>query len=265
MDEGSYRTIRFSRRGRVLTISLSRPDALNAVDALMHAELARVFPEADADPESDVIVLTGEGRAFCAGGDLRWMQDAVDAPETFDTTTADEARAIVFGLLGCDKPVICRMNGDAVGLGATLALLCDVIVASEDARIGDPHVRVGLVAGDGGAIIWPQLVGYARAKEFLFTGDLMSAERAERIGLVNHAVPAGELDARVDARADRLARGALLAIRWTKRAVNGPLRALAAEMMDTSIAYEALSNRTEDHAEAVRAFAEKRKPVFRGR
>ncbi len=265
MDVGSFNTLTLTRRGRVLTITLNRPEALNAVDAAMHEELSRVFTAATLDPESDVVVLTGAGRAFCAGGDLLWMQDAIDRPETFEGATVDEAKRIVFSMLDCDKPILCRLNGDAVGLGATLALLCDVIIAAEDARIGDPHVRVGLVAGDGGAVIWPQLIGYARAKELLMTGDLLTAAEAARMGLINHAVPAADLDGRVDALADKLARGATKAIRWTKRTINIPLKELAHTLMDTSLAYESLSNRTEDHQEAVRAFAEKRRPAFTGR
>ena len=265
MQQSAYQTLVFSRRERVLTITMNRPDALNAADAQMHQELARVFRDAAHDPDSDVIVFTGAGRAFSAGGDLKWMQDAIDKPETFDTRTVDEAREIIFSILDCDKPIIARMNGDAIGLGATLALFCDIIVAADTARIADPHVRVGLVAGDGGAVIWPQLVGFARAKEFLMTGDMIAALEAARMGLINHAVPAAELDAKVNQIADKLAKGATLSIRWTKRAVNIGLKEIAGKVLDASLAYEALSNRTADHQEAVKAFAEKRKPKFTGR
>lgn len=264
MDETRYTTILISRRDRILTLTMNRPEALNAADAQLHEELARVFRDAAADPDSDVIVFTGTGRAFSAGGDLRWMQEAIERPESFDTRTVDEARSIIMSMLDCDKPIICRMNGDAVGLGATLALFCDIIVAADSARIGDPHVKVGLVAGDGGAAIWPQLVGYARAKEYLMTGDLIPAPEAARMGLINHAVPAAGLDEKVYGLADRLAKGATLAVRWTKRSVNVPLKEIVNKVLDTSIAYEALSNRTRDHQEAVAAFAEKRKPRFTG-
>ncbi len=144
--------------------------------------------------------------AFCAGGDMRWFQSMIDEPARF-RAIAPAAKRIVFSLLELEKPIICRLNGAAAGLGATIALMCDVIIAADTAVIGDPHVRMGFVAGDGGAVIWPQLIGFARAKELLMTGDMLTAEQAERLGLVNHVVPLAELDAKVDAMADKLASG----------------------------------------------------------
>lgn len=256
-----YQTILFNRRGRVLEVTLNRPDKLNATDAVLHTELARVFTEISNDPDSDIVILTGAGRAFSAGGDVAWMQEAIDVPARFEQTMR-EARQIVYGLIDCEKPVIAKLNGHATGLGCTIALFCDVIFAAEHAKIGDPHVSIGFVAGDGGAVIWPQLIGYARAKEYLLTGDLMTAHQAASMGLINHAVPADELDDKVNAFADKLAAGASNAIRWTKMSVNIGLRDLASKMMDASLAYEALSNMHPDHAEAVKAFTEKRPPVF---
>ncbi|MDF1732336.1 MAG: enoyl-CoA hydratase-related protein [Minwuia sp.] len=257
-----YKTISFKREGKVLTVTLNRPDVLNAVNGDLHTELSHLFYDVATDP-SDIIVLTGAGRAFCAGGDIDWMQSGVDDPLGFDTVVF-EAKKIIFGLLDCEKPIICRLNGDAVGLGATIALFCDIIIANDSARIGDPHVSVGLVAGDGGAVIWPQLIGYARAKEYLMTGKLMTAEDAVAMGMINHAVPASELDEATDRMASRLANGAAQAIRWTKVSVNIGLKQLAHSIMDTSLAYESLSNRSKDHQEAVNAFREKRRPVFKG-
>ena len=264
MNFADYKTLLFTRRGRVLEITMNRPDKLNAVDEVMHAELARVFVEASNDSDCDIVVLTGAGRAFSAGGDIDWMQRMIDDPASFEKT-AREGKQIVFSLLDCEKPVIAKLNGHATGLGATIALFCDVIFASEKAKIGDPHVCVGFVAGDGGAVIWPQLIGYARAKEFLMTGDLMTAEEAAKIGLINHAVPAADLDARVTEFADRLAAGATKAIRWSKMSTNIGLKQLAHSIMDASLAYEAMSNVSADHQEAVNAFREKRAPKFTGR
>lgn len=264
MYEASYQTLLFKRRGRILEITMNRPDKLNAVDEAMHAELARVFVDASNDPECDVVVLTGAGRAFSSGGDIDWMQKMIDQPASFEKT-AREGKQIVFSLLDCEKPVIAKLNGHATGLGATIALFCDVIFASETAKIGDPHVSVGFVAGDGGAVIWPQLIGYVRAKEYLMTGDLMTASEAASIGLINHAVAPAELDDRVAQFADRLAAGATKAIRWSKMSANIGLKQLAHSIMDASLAYEAMSNVTADHQEAVNAFREKRAPRFTGR
>lgn len=263
MDYSTYRHMTFERRDRILRITLNRPP-MNPIHYELHNELSRLWYQVQVDHECDVVILTGAGEVFSAGGDIPMMQKRIDDPELFNRKNL-EMKQMIFGLLDLEKPVIARINGDCIGLGATLALLCDILIAVEDARIGDPHVKMGYVAGDGGAVIWPQLVGYARAKEYLLTGDLMDAREAERIGLINHAVPRAELDAKVDAIADKLARGATKAIKWTKACINIPLRQLAHSIMDASLAYEAITNMSADHQEAVNAFREKRKPRFRGR
>jgi enoyl-CoA hydratase len=264
MNFDTYECIEFKRDARVLTMALNRPEQRNAVNARLHFELSRVFSDAQRDPDSDVVVLTGNGAAFCAGGDIDWMQQSIDVPAEFEKT-AREAKDIVYSQLDLEKPLICKLNGHATGLGASLALLCDIVIASDEAKIGDPHVSVGLVAGDGGALIWPQLVGYAKAKKYLLTGELMLAAEAERIGLVTDVVARAELDAAVDAMAQRLVSGATKAIRWSKVTTNLPLRQLFHSYFDAGVAYECMSNLTEDHAEAVKAFRERRKPVFTGR
>lgn len=258
----NYERLAFAREGRVLTVTIEG-NAVNAVDAAMHRDLARVFPDLQHDSDSDIIVLTGRGRAFCAGGDFDWFEEQIADPRTF-RDIGFEAKRIVSGLLELEKPIICRMNGAAAGLGATIALLCDVIVAEENARIGDPHVKVGLVAGDGGAVIWPQLIGFARAKELLMTGDLLTARHAAAIGLVNYAVPADQLDAKVAEIVEKIAGNPRWAVRWTKTVVNLQLKEIANRLMDASIAYEMASNSMADRKEAVRAFVEKRKPRLTG-
>ncbi|MEE8171356.1 MAG: enoyl-CoA hydratase-related protein [Alphaproteobacteria bacterium] len=259
-----YETIAFERDGRILKLTINRPDVLNAVNARMHRELSRLFYDIAADDETDIIILTGAGRAFCAGGDLDWLQAAADDPALF-ARIAVEAKQIIFGMLDCEKPIICRLNGDAIGLGATMALFCDVIIAAETARIGDLHVNVGLVAGDGGAIIWPQLIGYPRAKEFLMTGKIIDGKEAAALGLVNYAVPLEELDERTDKMARQLDAGPTMAVRLTKAAVNVGLKQLAHGMMDASIAYESLTNFMPDHQEGLAAFRARRKPEFTDR
>src|SRR5882724_4115336 len=173
------------------------------------------------DQETHVVVLTGTGRAFSAGGDIKWFQD-MTPPQLEALFT--EARKIIVDLLEVQQPIIAAVNGPATGLGATLALFSDIIFAADNAHIGDPHVRVGIVAGDGGAVIWPWLVGAARAKEFLLTGDLLTAAEAERIGLINHVVPADQLMTTAMALAQRFAIGPTQAIRGTKASVNKILR-----------------------------------------
>ena len=256
-----YETLQLSRSGRVLTIAMNRPDALNAVNLRLHQELAEVFVFACTDEHSDVVVLTGNGRAFSAGGDMGHMRDNAENPELFDEEVR-LAKRIIFAMLDLDKPLVCRMNGHAVGLGATLALYCDVIFAAESAKIGDPHVSVGLVAGDGGAVIWPQRVGLCRAKEYLLTGELLTAQAAVDIGLINHCVPRAELDARVDAFCQRLSGGAQQSIRYTKVLLNQELKRATHALLDTGLAYEALTIRSADHREAVSALIEKREPQF---
>ena len=257
-----YERLKFDYRNRVLWITIDA-GKMNAVDFEMHEELARVFPEAQRDPDSDLIILTGAGRAFCAGGDMTWFQAMIDDPSLF-RDIAHDAKRIVNGLLELEKPIICRLNGAAAGLGASIALLCDVIIADETAKIGDPHVKVGLVAGDGGAVIWPQLIGYARAKEMLLTGEMLDASEASAMGLINHALPADQLDAKVDEVAGKILDNPRWAVRWTKTATNLPLRDIANRVMDAAIAYEINSNSTRDRQEAVTAFVEKRAPNFTG-
>src|SRR6266536_1612161 len=211
MDYSRYHSLSCERQDQVLIVSLNRPEALNAINAELHTELSQVFADIALDQETNVVVLTGKGRAFSAGGDIKWFQDLT--PPQLDALFT-EARKIIIDLLEVQQPIIAAVNGAATGLGATLALFSDVIFAAENARIGDPHVRVGVVAGDGGAVIWPLLVGPSRAKEYLMTGDLMPAAEAERIGLVNHVVPAERVLDESMAFARRLAGGPSLAVRW---------------------------------------------------
>jgi enoyl-CoA hydratase len=261
MDEAKYDTLSIGQRDGALTITLNRPDRLNAFDPTLHHEFARAIADAAKADDIRVIVLTGAGRAFSAGGD---MSDLEPTPRSF-VDDAIDARAIFFGLLECEKPVVCRLNGDAIGLGATVALLCDVVVAADTARIGDPHVKMGLVAGDGGAVVWPLLAGPLVAKYYLLTGDLMPASEAKSLGLVTKVVPAAELDAATEAIVQKLAKGAPLAIRLTKRSINASIQALGKLQFDLSLGYEGLTMLSADHAEARAAFLAKRKPTFAGR
>jgi enoyl-CoA hydratase len=263
VDYSGYQYFLFEKQGRTMTVTMNRPDQLNSITWDMHEEVSRIFYDLGMDDSIDVVILTGAGRAFSAGGDLVGLRSAYEDPKIFDRAIS-EAKKIVFGMLDCEKVIIAKVNGDALGLGATIALFCDVIFAADDARFGDPHVKIGLAAGDGGAVIWPQAIGYAKAKEYLLTGDFIPAKAAEAMGLINYAVPATELDAHVDAFAKKIGSGAMKSIKYTKVAINIGLRQLANSIMDTCIAYEALTSRSNDHLEALNAFSEKRKPKFTG-
>ena len=264
MNFDSFEILRFQRRGRVMTITLNAPKTRNAIDHKMHQELIRVFTEADDDPDSDVLVITGEGAHFSGGGDMGWMREMLADPREMEIANT-EGRRLINNLVDCQKPVIAKLRGSVIGQAVTLALLCDIVFAADDATICDPHVLVGIVAADGSAAVWPHLVGHARAKEYLLTGDPITAVEAERIGLINHAVPADELDARVDAFADRLAGGASMAIKWTKRAINAGLKPRLHDVVELGFAYGLTTGRSSDHREAVNAFAERRRPQFTGR
>jgi enoyl-CoA hydratase len=265
MTDDDFTAIRFARHdGGVLEVVIDRPDSeLNAVDARLHEELARLFPRLQAEREARAVLLTGSGRAFSAGGDFGFF------PSLQDRTALEhlrvDARNLIYDLLDVPLPIVCAVNGHAMGLGASIALLCDVIFMARSATIGDPHVKVGIVAGDGGTVAWPLAVGPARAKQYLLTGDPVTADEAERIGLVNFAVADDALHDAAMAFARRLAAGAPLAIRYTKAAVNASIKAEAARSFDQAIAYEIATFATADHAEALAALAERRPPRFTGR
>ena len=264
-DYDKYETIQIGVSDGIATCTLNRPDALNAVTRQMHKELESLFGQLGEDRDVRAIVLTGAGRAFCAGGDVKEMggdDDPDDRPAgIFDSG----ARQLVTNLLSIQQPIIAAVNGVAVGLGATLALLCDVVFMAESARIGDTHVSIGLVPGDGGAVIWPLLVGPARAKEYLMTGDLIPAPEAERIGLVNHVVADDKVLEDALAFAGRLADGPTMAIRFTKLAIQRTILQQALSSMDVGLALETITGTSHDYTEATTAWAEKRTPKFKGR
>jgi enoyl-CoA hydratase len=257
INPDDYATLKLQRDGALLTVTLNRPEFKNASNAQMERELCRIFTEVSDDARTRVMILTGAGDAFCGGGDFGYIREMMDQP-------LQMAKRLVFSMLECSKPVIARINGHAIGLGATLALFSDVSFAADHVKIADPHVAIGFVAGDGGAVIWPQLVGYNRAKEYLFTGDSILAPDAARMGLINHAVPAAELDQRVASYALKVAAMPARAVQWTKASINIGLKQLAHSIMDASMAYEALSNQTSDHREAMDAIRDRRKPSFSG-
>ncbi|MDA1076806.1 MAG: enoyl-CoA hydratase-related protein [Proteobacteria bacterium] len=265
LDQSNYQTMKIDRRDRgVVVVSLNRPERLNAVNARMHAELATFSRDFANDREARVLVLTGEGRAFCAGGDFGPGDPLGSDPS--GPTMMVEARQIIDHILECEKPIISAVNGYAMGLGANVALLCDVVIAGPSAVFADTHVNMGIGAGDGGQLIWPFLIGVNRAKYYLMTGEHVSGKQAVEMGLANFYVEEkDDLMPRALEIAEKLAAGAPQAIAASKMAVNAYLRSISSMLMPICLKYEELSMKTEDHREAVKAFQEKRPPQFTGR
>ncbi|MBS1188320.1 MAG: enoyl-CoA hydratase [Rhodocyclaceae bacterium] len=262
MEYAKFNRLKIEQVGGVLTVALSQPQRRNAMDETMHRELPELWRQVAKDRSVRVVVVKGdpEGKAFCAGGDLKWVSEAAQAGETYEEILRDGVD-IIRGMTQLPQPVITMVNGSAIGVGASLALFGDIVFADQAAVIADPHVGIGVVAGDGGAIIWPLLVGPNRAKEFLMTGDPVTGADAERMGLVNHAVPAEELAGHVYKMAERLAQGPRLAIELTKRSVNIQVNNLVSNILHASLALEGLTFRTDDHRQAVNAFLSRSKPA----
>ncbi|MGL3821773.1 enoyl-CoA hydratase/isomerase family protein [Sphingopyxis sp. R3-92] len=264
MNYDRYKELRIEQNDRILTITVNRPDTKNAINLALHEEFSYIFDDVDRDENVDVIILAGSGGSFCAGGDLKWLLSLHgDAAGTSVGIRRD--RKIQNAMLDLEKPIIAKVDGPAIGLGCSLALYCDFIYASDHSVFADPHVSVGLVAGDGGAVMWPQLIGYARARRYLLTGDPIPATDAAAIGLITAAVPADELDATVAKMAKRLSSGATHSIKWTKASINAGLKVTANAIIDRAAAYENVTQLLDDHRIALEAFQNKEKPRFVGR
>ncbi|NNL86131.1 MAG: enoyl-CoA hydratase/isomerase family protein [Myxococcales bacterium] len=261
MDYSAYTHLKFERPSDgVLLVTINRPEKLNATDAALHGQLGEVWKDIDRDPETRVVVITGAGRAFSAGGDL----DMIEAQtKNFGQISAimKEAADIVYNIINCEKPVISAINGVAVGAGLAVAIMADISVIAEDARFTDGHIRLGVGAGDHAAIIWPLLCGMAKAKYYLMTADFIDGKEAERIGLVSKAVPAEELLPTALEIAEKLAMGPQMAIRWTKRSLNHWVRQ-AIPIFESSLAFEMLNFFDDDVVEGAKAIQEKRAPDF---
>ncbi|MEU9897477.1 enoyl-CoA hydratase/isomerase family protein [Streptomyces phaeochromogenes] len=239
-----------SSHGPVRLIELNRPEQLNAMSEELHSGLASVWDTLADDPDARVVVLTGRGRAFSAGGNFDIMT-RVQRDRAFREQNVDEARRIITGMVHCPLPVIAAVNGPAVGLGCSLALLSDLVLIADDAYIADPHVQVGLVAGDGGALVLPLLVGLTRAKELLFLGDRVGAEEAVRLGIANRVVPKDKLLDEAMDLARRLAALPVRALRETKRAVNLHLEQAMNSVLEPALLAERDTMHDPDHIAVV--------------
>nr|WP_079167175.1 enoyl-CoA hydratase-related protein [Streptomyces nanshensis] len=248
-------------------ITLNRPEAMNALTPEQRERIIALLADASADPAVRAVVLTGTGRGFCAGADLRGAPDRVRErlPGDVARTIRLGAQRLVAAVLDCEKPVIAAVNGTAAGIGAHLAFACDLVLAADTARFIEVFVRRGLVPDGGGAYLLPRLVGPQRAKELMFFGDALSAADAERLGLVNRTVEAGELEAVATAWAERLAAGPTRALALTKQLVNDALTGDRATAFAAEAAAQEINMTTRDATEGVASFTERRTPDFQGR
>lgn len=262
MDYKDFEFIRFDRHpDGVLLATLNRPEAMNAANERAHWELGQVWNLVQLDPQTKVVVVTGAGdRAFCAGADLDVVERMIGNPTLVDRQMK-EASDLVYNMLACEKPIISAINGTAVGAGLVVALLADVSIMAEEARITDGHVRLGVSAGDHAAIVWPLLCGMAKAKYFLMTAEFIGGREAERLGLVSLCEPRARLMERALEVAARLAQGSQMAIRATKKSLNNWMR-MAGPIFDHSLALEMMCFLGPDVREGLDAIRSKRPPDF---
>jgi enoyl-CoA hydratase len=261
MDYRQYKHLLIERKEHgILLITINRPDRLNATDNRLHWELSRIWLDVGDDPEVRVAVITGAGKAFSAGGDLEMIEGYNRNLNTI-AGVMKEAGDIVYNIANLEKPVISAINGVAVGAGLAVALMADISIISESARITDGHVRLGVGAGDHAVIIWPLLCGLAKAKYYLLTADFIDGKEAERIGLVSLCVPQEQVLPKAMEVATKLATGPQMAIRWTKRSLNNWVRT-ASPHFDASLAMEMLCFFSDDVQAGIKGIREKKPPQF---
>lgn len=258
-----YETILYALDEGVLTITLNRPDSLNAFNSKMTTEIQDALKRAERDPDVRCIVFTGAGRAFSSGEDLKARQ--AEGTTGFGATLRERYNPIILKLRSIEKPVIASVNGVAAGAGCSLALACDLRIASEKASFIEAFVRVGLVPDSGASFFLPRLVGLGKALEMAITGDAVDAGEAYRIGLVNRVVPPEELDSATRELAGRLARGATKAIGLAKRAMNRATEGALLDILDYEVYAQETAGASADHKEGLAAFLEKRQANFTGK
>ena len=256
-----YNNLRFEMLEHgILLMTIDRPEKMNATDGPTHNGLSRVWLDIDDDPEVKVVIVTGAGDAFSAGGDLEWIESMVNNYDVMKDVFR-EAGDIVYRMAQCPKVIISAINGTAIGAGLAVALMADISIMAEEARISDGHVRLGVAAGDHANIIWPLLCGLAKAKYYLITADFIDGKTADQIGLVSKSVPLNDLMDEAMEVATKVATGPQDAARWTKRALNLWV-SQAAPAFDASLAFEMLNFMGNDAREGLMALQEKRRPNF---
>jgi len=262
MNYADFQFLTFEHRPNgVLLITINRPDVMNATNARLHWELTKIWAVVNDDERTKVAVITGAGdKAFSAGGDLEWVAGMVGKPGAVNNVLK-EAADVVYNMLACDKVIVSAINGVAVGAGLAVAMLADISIMAEEARITDGHVKLGVAAGDHAAIVWPLLCGMAKAKYYLLTADFLDGKECERIGLVSLCCPRAELMERAFKVADKLAAGSQTAIRFTKKSLNNWMH-VARPIFDNSLALEMLCFLGDDAPQGVAAVREKKAPDF---
>ena len=262
-----YQDIIYAKAEGIATITLNRPDRRNAFSPEMRDGMVRAILDATKDQKVRVLVITGAGRAFCAGADVKAMAESFDQPAARQLRRESAAGDVALPVLlqKCEKPVIAAINGVAVGGGLDLALACDIRIASDQARFAEVFIRRGMIPAMGGTFFLPRLVGIDKACYLIFTGDMIDAREAERIGLVTTVVPHEELEMATMELAEKLAKGPPLAIRRAKHAIYEGLGMDLKSTLDYLKEVVEELQATEDHKEGARAFVEKREPVFRGK
>jgi 2-(1,2-epoxy-1,2-dihydrophenyl)acetyl-CoA isomerase len=267
----TYETLLYEVDQGIATITLNRPAVLNAVSSQMLEELHAVLNAVQGDPAVRAVVLTGAGRGFCSGADLKARQRVQpgDAPAGASDAGGQRLRRtfnpLILAIRTIEKPFIAAVNGVAAGAGCNLALACDIVLASDTARFGNVFARIGLIPDCGGHFFLPRLIGFHKAAELMFTGDIIEAQEAERLGLINRVIPHVELAKQARELAERLARGPTRAIGLCKRTLNLGINADLASVLDAEAEGQAVARQTADHWEGIQAFLEKRSPRFIGK
>ena len=266
MDYSRYKDILIKNEGGIATVTFNRPQHGNSFSGDLYYALQHIWGDIAEDPEINVVIVTGAGKNFCTGGDVAAMaaRFGTEAGWARSLTTPASSGRIVAGILGVPQPVIAAVNGDAIGVGATLALAADISIIGNTGHIGDTHVQVGLVAGDGGAVLWPMLIGANRAKEFLMRGRVVTGAEAFKLDIVNHAVPATRVMSTAKKIAAELNGLPPLAVRWTKATANKDMRMQLERVMELGMAYEVVTMHSQDHLEACKAFLGNHKPKYKG-
>lgn len=270
-DYSRYAGLKLAKADGILTITISNPGRRNAMTPQQNVELVTIWEDAWQDPEVSVIVLTGEGDDFCSGADVSSLAAGAAAKAQGEARrknplnpTTRLAKKHVYGIMDCEKPVIAKVRGVAYGMGVNIALACDMVFATPDARFCDSHVKAGMVAGDGGVLVWPHLIGMRRAKHYLMTGEPVPGDVAAEIGLITACVPDAELDAYVQAYAEKLRDLPPHAVNYTKASLNVAMKQMTGAAFEMSLGYEIYTMGMNDFREATTAFVEKRKGVFKG-